>query len=139
MTADGRAQLVPASFMPGPEQPDLDYPLVLSTGRVLEHWHTGAMTRRAEMLDALSPTPLLHIHAEDAAALRLHEGQDIRIRSRHGELQAQLQISPEVRPGQVFLPFCYWEAAANVLTGSALDPAGKIPGFKVTAVQVAAL
>ncbi|MCV2351165.1 formate dehydrogenase subunit alpha [Paucibacter sp. Y2R2-4] len=139
MTADGRAQLVPASFMPGPEQPDLDYPLVLSTGRVLEHWHTGAMTRRAEMLDALSPTPLLHIHSEDAAALRLHEGQDIRIRSRHGELQAQLQISPEVRPGQVFLPFCYWEAAANVLTGSALDPWGKIPGFKVTAVQVAAI
>ena len=138
LTPNGRAQLVPASFMPGPEQPDLDYPLVLATGRVLEHWHTGAMTRRAATLDALSPTPLLHVHAEDAATLRLHEGQAIRIRSRHGELQAQLQISPEVRPGQVFLPFCYWEAAANVLTGSALDPAGKIPGFKVTAVQVVA-
>ncbi|WP_310389724.1 formate dehydrogenase subunit alpha [Roseateles sp.] len=137
-TPSGRAQLVPASFMPGPEQPDLDYPLVLGTGRVLEHWHTGAMTRRAEVLDALSPEPLLSMHAEDAAALRLHEGQPIRMASRHGELQAQLQISPEVRRGQVFLPFCYWEAAANVLTGSALDPTGKIPGFKVTAVRVSA-
>ncbi|MBT9490997.1 MAG: formate dehydrogenase subunit alpha [Paucibacter sp.] len=137
-TQSGRAQLVPASFMPGPEQPDLAYPLVLSTGRVLEHWHTGAMTRRAEVLDALSPTPQLSMHAEDAAALRLHEGQAIRMASRHGELQALLQISPEVRPGQVFLPFCYWEAAANLLTGSALDPAGKIPGFKVTAVRVSA-
>ncbi|MCV2360104.1 formate dehydrogenase subunit alpha [Paucibacter sp. TC2R-5] len=138
-TPSGRAQLVPASFMPGPEQPDQDYPLVLSTGRVLEHWHTGAMTRRAEVLDALSPQPLLSMHAEDAAALRLDDAQAIVIASRHGTLQALLQISPEVRRGQVFLPFCYWEAAANVLTGSALDPAGKIPGFKVTAVRVQAL
>ncbi len=137
-TPSGRAQLVPASFMPGPEQPDGNFPLVLSTGRVLEHWHTGAMTRRAEVLDALSPQPLLSMHAEDAAALRLEDGQAIVIASRHGTLHALLQISPEVRGGQVFLPFCYWEAAANVLTGSALDPAGKIPGFKVTAVRVQA-
>ena len=137
-TPSGRAQLVPASFMPGPEQPDQDFPLVLSTGRVLEHWHTGAMTRRAEVLDALSPEPLLGMHADDAAALCLRDGQAIHMSSRHGALQAQLQISPEVRRGQVFLPFCYWEAAANVLTGSALDPTGKIPGFKVTAVRVSA-
>ncbi|MBY0233496.1 MAG: formate dehydrogenase subunit alpha [Burkholderiaceae bacterium] len=138
-TADGRAQLVPARFMPGPEQPDRDYPLVLSTGRVLEHWHTGAMTRRASALEALSPTPLISMHPEDAAALYLDEGQLVRMSSRHGSLQAQVQLSPEVRLGQLFLPFCYWEAAANVLTGSALDPAGKIPGFKVTAVRVEAL
>ncbi|MCV2356798.1 formate dehydrogenase subunit alpha [Paucibacter sp. B2R-40] len=137
-TPSGRAQLVAASFMPGPEQPDQDYPLVLSTGRVLEHWHTGAMTRRAAVLDALSPAPQLSMHAEDAAALRLTDGQAISMASRHGTLQASLQISPEVRRGQVFLPFCYWEAAANVLTGSALDPTGKIPGFKVTAVRVQA-
>lgn len=111
----------------------------LSTGRVLEHWHTGAMTRRASALEALSPTPLISMHPEDAAALYLDEGQVVRMSSRHGSLQAQVQLSPEVRLGQLFLPFCYWEAAANVLTGSALDPAGKIPGFKVTAVRVEAL
>ncbi len=137
-TADGRAQLVPARFMPGPEQPDARYPLVLATGRVLEHWHTGAMTRRAGMLDALSPEPLISLHPEDAARYRLAEGQQVAMVSQHGRIEARLQISPEVQPGQVFLPFCYWEAAANRLTGSALDPSGKIPGFKVTAVRLEA-
>jgi formate dehydrogenase major subunit len=122
--------------MPGPEQPDADYPLVLATGRVLEHWHGGAMTRRASVLEALSPQPLISLHPEDAASLRLHEAQVVTMSSRHGGVRAQLQISPEVQPGQVFLPFCYWEAAANTLTGSALDPSGKIPGFKVTAVRL---
>jgi len=137
-TSDGRGQLVPARFMPGPEQPDADYPLILSTGRLLEHWHTGAMTRRAEVLDALSPQPLINLHPEDAAALYLDDGQAVTMASRHGSLQALVQLSPEVQLGQVFLPFCYWEAAANLLTGSALDPAGKIPGFKVTAVRLTA-
>lgn len=137
-TPDGLAQLMPTCFMPGPEQPDADYPLVLATGRVLEHWHGGAMTRRASVLEALSPQPLISLHPEDAATLRLHEGQIVTMRSRHGVVQAQLQISPEVQSGQVFLPFCYWEAAANTLTGSALDPSGKIPGFKVTAVRLEA-
>ena len=138
-TPDGRALLVPARFMPGPEQPDRDYPLILSTGRVLEHWHTGAMTRRASALDALSPEPQISMHPQDAAALRLQEGQTVQMASRHGHVQALLQLSPEVLPGQVFLPFCYWEAAANLLTGSALDPAGKIPGFKMTAVRCSAV
>lgn len=138
-TADGRAQLMPTRFTPGPEQPDAQFPLVLATGRVLEHWHTGAMTRRASALEALSPQPLISMHPEDMAALQLHEGQAVRMSSRFGDLQALLQPSPEVRQGQVFLPFCYWEAAANLLTGSALDPSGKIPGFKVTAVTVQAL
>ena len=138
-TPDGRALLVPARFMPGPEQPDRDYPLILSTGRVLEHWHTGAMTRRASALDALSPEPQISMHPQDAAALHLQEGQTVQMDSRHGHVQALLQLSPEVLPGQVFLPFCYWEAAANLLTGSALDPAGKIPGFKMTAVRCSAV
>ncbi|TDP72699.1 formate dehydrogenase subunit alpha [Roseateles toxinivorans] len=137
--ADGRSQLVPATFTPGPEQPDAQYPLVLTTGRVLEHWHTGAMTRRATALEALAPAPQINIHPEDAAGLHLHDGQTVDLRSRHGQVQAQVQLSREVQPGQVFLPFCYWEAAANLLTGDALDAVGKIPGFKVTAVRVEAL
>nr|WP_316641902.1 formate dehydrogenase subunit alpha [uncultured Roseateles sp.] len=136
---DGRSLLVPATFTPGPEQPDTQYPLVLTTGRVLEHWHTGAMTRRATALEALAPAPQINIHPEDAAGLHLHDGQTVDLRSRHGQVQAQVQLSREVQPGQVFLPFCYWEAAANLLTGDALDAVGKIPGFKVTAVRVEAL
>ncbi|EHR70378.1 formate dehydrogenase, alpha subunit, archaeal-type [Burkholderiales bacterium JOSHI_001] len=138
-TADGKATLVPARFMPGPEQPDTDYPLVIATGRVLEHWHTGSMTRRADMLDALAPQALVSLHPTDAAALNVVSGQRIRVQSRHGQIDAVADVNEVVRLGQLFVPFAYWEAAANKLTGDAIDPFGKIPGFKVTAVKVLAL
>jgi formate dehydrogenase major subunit len=135
-TADGRATLVPTSFRPSPETRDGDYPFVLTTGRVLEHWHTGAMTRHASMLDALAPLPLVNLHPDDAAPLGIRDGQTVELATRHGALKAVASLSPEVQRGQIFMAFAYWEAAANRLTGDALDPVGKIPGFKVTAAAV---
>jgi formate dehydrogenase major subunit len=138
-TPDGRATLRPSTFAAGPEQTDSTYPFVLSTGRVLEHWHTGSMTRRASMLDALAPIPLLFINVGDAARLNIRNGDTITVSSRHGAVSANADVSELVQRGQVFLPFAYWEAAANKLTGDALDPFGKIPGFKVTAVKLVPL
>lgn len=135
-TADGRATLKPAQFALGVELASDEFPLILSTGRVLEHWHTGAMTRRASMLDALAPVPTISISVHDAERLSITEGAPVRLESRHGGVEAAVHISEAVARGQVFMPFAYWEAAANKLTGDALDPFGKIPGFKVTAVKV---
>jgi formate dehydrogenase major subunit len=134
----GRAQLVPTRFMPGPEQPDQQYPLLLTTGRVLEHWHTGAMTRRSAVLDALLPTPQICIHPQDAATYQVRDGQGLTLSSHHGQVHANAKLTREVQPGELFLPFCYWEAAANLLTGETLDAVAKIPGFKVTAVRIVA-
>ena len=138
-TADGRATVVPTAFRPGAERVDAEYPFVLTTGRVLEHWHTGAMTRHASMLDAIAPEALASMHPSDALDLGVRDGQAVRLSTRHGAVQARAWISTEVQPGQVFLPFAFWEAAANKLTGDALDAVAKIPGFKVTAVKIAAL
>jgi formate dehydrogenase major subunit len=135
-TDDGRAHLVPTRYAPGPEQREDAYPLTLSTGRVLEHWHTGAMTRRARVLDALAPTAPVALHPADIAALDLSAGQTVRVVSRHGSVEAVLESHDGVQRGQAFMPFAYVEAAANRLTGDALDPVAKIPGFKVTAVRV---
>ncbi|MFN3630010.1 MAG: molybdopterin oxidoreductase family protein, partial [Casimicrobiaceae bacterium] len=135
-TADGRGQLQPLAYRPGPEQPDPDYPFVLATGRLLEHWHTGAMTRRARVLDQLAAEAEIAIHPADADALGLAEGAPVTVATRHGQVTARCRRSPQLQRGQLFLPFAYWEAAANQLTGSALDPAGKIPGFKVTAARI---
>jgi formate dehydrogenase major subunit len=137
-TADGRATVVPTSFRPGAEQTDADYPFVLTTGRVLEHWHTGAMTRHASMLDALAPEALATLHPFDAQRLGIADGAMIELATRHGAVRARACVSAEVRRGQVFMPFAFWEAAANKLTGDALDAVAKIPGFKVTAMRVAA-
>ena len=137
-TADGRALLVPTQFRPGAEQADAAYPFLLTTGRVLEHWHTGAMTRHASMLDAIAPQALALLHPLDAARLGVADGAPVELATRHGAVSAAASLSDEVQQGQVFLPFAYWEAAANKLTGDALDAAAKIPGFKVTAVRVTA-
>ena len=138
-TADGRATLVPTTYQPGVERPDADYPLVLATGRLLEHWHTGAMTRHARTLDALEPEPMATLHPGDAAALGIADGAPIELATRHGAVRARANLSTEVHRGQVFMAFAFWEAAANKLTGDTLDAVAKIPGFKVTAVKVAPL
>ncbi len=137
-TSDGRATLTPTTFAQGVEVASEAYPLILSTGRVLEHWHTGAMTRRASVLDQLAPTPTIAMHRDDAQRFAIAQGARVTMSSRHGEVEAVAEISETVARGQVFMPFAYWEAAANKLTGDALDPFGKIPGFKVTAVSVQA-
>jgi formate dehydrogenase major subunit len=138
-TADGRVRLVPASLIPANEQPDAEYPLVLITGRQLEHWHTGSMTRRAMVLDALEPAATASMCGADMARMQLQPGQSIRVLSRRGSVDLQLRQDDGTPAGSVFIPFAYQEAAANLLTNSALDPFGKIPEFKFCAVRIEAV
>ncbi len=135
-TADGRARLSPAAYAHGPELPDDEFPLVLITGRQLEHWHTGAMTRRASVLDAIEPMPTISLHRDSLVRFGLQAGDAITVESHHGTVTAYARADDALMPGQLFLPFAYREAAANLLTGDALDPFGKIPGFKFTAAAV---
>ena len=136
-TPNGRVQLVPADIIAPDERPDADYPMVLITGRQLEHWHTGAMTRRASVLDALDPAPTVSMHGDDLARLGLQPGGCARVQSRRGEVELMVRRDDGTPPGSVFIPFAYREAAANLLTNAALDPFGKIPEFKYCAVRVA--
>jgi formate dehydrogenase major subunit len=137
-TADGLAKFVPAEYghAEGDEHPDDEYPFVLITGRVLEHWHTGAMTRRASVLDAIEPAPMVSIHPLDLRDIGLEAGEAIRLKTRRGELVAHARTDPGIPRGAVFIPFCYVEAAANLLTNPALDPFGKIPEFKYCGVRI---
>ncbi|MDQ4021359.1 MAG: molybdopterin-dependent oxidoreductase, partial [Actinomycetota bacterium] len=135
-TDDGLAHLVPAQWLPAKELPDADYPLVLNTGRLLEHWHTGSMTRRSYALDAIAPQAEVYVHPKDAADRGLVHGEMVRVRSRRGEIELRLKVSHREAPGNCFIPFHFREAAANVLTIDEIDPYGKIPEFKFCAVQV---
>ena len=135
-TPDGRVKLVPADIIPADERPDADYPLVLITGRQLEHWHTGSMTRRSGVLDALEPAPTVSLHGDDLARLGVAPGQPLRVASRRGAVVLTARQDDGTPPGTVFIPFAYVEAAANLLTNAALDPFGKIPELKYCAVRV---
>ena len=135
-TDDGLAHLVPAQWLPAKELPDADYPLVLNTGRLLEHWHTGSMTRRSYALDAIAPQAEVYVHPKDAADRGLAHGEMVRVRSRRGEIELRLKVSHREAPGNCFIPFHFREAAANVLTIDEIDPYGKIPEFKFCAVQI---
>jgi len=135
-TASGRGRFVPAGLIPADEQPDLDYPFVLITGRQLEHWHTGAMTRRSEVLNAIESFPIVSLNPKDLADLEVQPGAVIEVMSRRGKLRAHARVDDGLQVGEVFIPFCYQEAAANLLTNEALDPYGKIPEFKYCAVSV---
>ena len=135
-TPDGRGLLVPAEVLPPDELPDAEYPMILSTGRLLEHWHTGAITRRAAVLDAIEPEPTVQIHPEDLGRLGLGAGDFVRVTTRRGSIALKARSDRDIPPGLVFIPFCYVEAAANLLTNPALDPFGKIPEFKFCAARV---
>jgi formate dehydrogenase major subunit len=135
-TPDGRVKLVPVDIIPANERPDADYPFVLIAGRQLEHWHTGSMTRRSEVLDALEPSATASLNGADLARLGLQAGDTIRVASRRGEVTLQARRDDGTPAGTVFIPFAYVEAAANLLTNAALDPFGKIPEFKYCAVRV---
>ncbi|HEY9080912.1 formate dehydrogenase subunit alpha [Magnetovibrio sp.] len=132
----GKGRLVPAHYSPPDEEPDAAYPFVLTTGRMLEHWHTGAMTRRASVLDALEPSPVISMHPGDLQRLDLEPGAHVRLSSRRGTLSAATRSDRDVPPGVVFLSFAFHEAAANLLTNPALDPFGKIAELKYCAVKV---
>ncbi len=135
-TPTGRARFVPADIIPANERPDAEYPFVLITGRQLEHWHTGAMTRRATVLDAIEPEATALIHPLDLDALGAKPGEVISVASRRGIVSLYARADDGTPRGAVFIPFCFYEAAANLLTNPALDPVGKIPEFKYCAVKV---
>jgi len=135
-TASGRGRLVPAAIIPPAEEPDEEYPMVLTTGRQLEHWHTGAITRRASMLDELEPEAVASLAPAELRRLGIAAGDQIRVTTRRGTIELKARADSGVAPGQVFIPFCYAEAAANVLTNPQLDPIGKIPEYKFCAAKV---
>ncbi len=135
-TADGRAKIVPADLLPPDEVPDAEFPLVLTTGRLLEHWHTGSMTRRAGVLDAIEPVGIAAMNPRDMQRRGLHQGDRITVETRRGVLEAILRADREVAEGSVFMPFCFAESPANRLTNPKLDPFGKIPEFKYCAARV---
>jgi formate dehydrogenase major subunit len=135
-TASGRARFSPADVAPPDEVPDANYPLVLSTGRVLEHWHTGSMTRRTGVLDAIEPEAFAFLSPRELARHGLSAGDPIRLETRRGEIGVRVRADRDVPEGMVFMPFCWSEAAANLLTNPALDPFGKIPEFKFCAVRI---
>ncbi len=135
-TSTGRAKFVPASIVPPDELPDADYPMILTTGRQLEHWHTGAMTRRASVLDALEPSPTASLNPATLARLGIAPGEALRVSTRRGSIVLAARADAGVQPDVVFIPFAYVEAAANLLTNPQLDPIGKIPEFKFCAARV---
>ena len=133
---EGRARFTPAQVVSPDETPDADYPFVLITGRQLEHWHTGSMTRRSDVLDTLEPEANCSLHPETLEDLGVAPGQYVRLSTRRGSLTVMARADYAISRSNVFLPFAYVEAAANILTNDALDPFGKIPEFKFSAVRV---
>ena len=138
-TPTGRGKLVPASIIPPDELPDETYPMILTTGRQLEHWHTGAMTRRASVLDELEPEAVVSLSPDDMTQKNIEPGDMVRVSTRRGVLELRARADDAIPSGMVFIPFCYAESPANVLTNQALDPYGKIPEFKFCAVRVETL
>ncbi|WP_299970307.1 formate dehydrogenase subunit alpha [uncultured Roseobacter sp.] len=137
-TADGRARLVPTDLVPPDELPDEDYPMVLTTGRMLEHWHTGAMTRRATHLNAQESEAVVSMHPKDIGRMGFERGQKVSVETRRGAIELALRADRDVTQGMLFIPFCFVEAPANFLTNPQLDPFGKIPEFKYSAARVVA-
>ena len=134
--ADGRAKFTPADVIAPDEAPDAEYPMILTTGRQLEHWHTGSMTRRSKVLDGLEPEANCSLHPSTLRKLGVEPGGMLRLSTRRGSIVIMARMDRAVAPDMVFLPFAYVEAAANILTNPAVDPYGKIPEFKFSAVKV---
>ena len=138
-TADGRGRIVPADLLPPDEVPDEQYPLVLTTGRLLEHWHTGAMTRRSGVLDEIEPQGIAVMNPYEIERQGLEAGQMVSVETRRGTVEAVLRSDREVADGMIFMPFCFNESPANRLTNPQLDPYGKIPEFKYCAAKIGGL
>jgi formate dehydrogenase major subunit len=135
-TSDGLAHLVPAQWLPADELPNPEFPFILNTGRLLEHWHTGSMTRRSFALATIAPRAEVYVNPDDAEELGLvHDGL-ARVSSRRGQITLHVNVSHREARGNVFIAFHFREAAANLLTNDAIDPFGKIPEFKFCAVRL---
>jgi formate dehydrogenase major subunit len=135
-TADGRAIFVPVEYVAPEELPDAEYPFVMNTGRQMYHWHTGTMSRRSTGLDSREPVPVMDINPRDALELGIGEGETVRVTSRRGSMLIGARLSDRQARGQIFIPFHFREAAANLLTNPRLDPYAKIAEFKISAVRV---
>ena len=136
-TPDGLGVLMPIEFIPAAELPDEEYPFTLTTGRILFHWHTGSMTRRSATLDREVPTGYVEINTEDAAEMGIKNKEMVRVKTRRGEIEIAARVTPDIMKGIIFVPFHFVECAANTLTQSfALDPAAKMPEFKVSAASL---
>lgn len=138
-TPDGRARFLPVGHRPAAEEPDAEYPVLLTTGRVLAQYQSGAQTRRVAGLNAAAPGPFVQLHPHLAERLGVAEGEDVAVVSRRGRAVAPARISRDIRPDTVFMPF-HWPGAgrANTLTNPALDPTSRMPEFKVCAVRLEA-
>jgi formate dehydrogenase alpha subunit len=132
----GRGKFHAIQFQEAAELPDEEYPFILTTGRLMFHWHTGTMTRRSEKLEQEVPEAYVEMHPDDAVRVGLNGNRRARVASRRGEIELLVRVTPSIRPGVVFIPFHFAEAAANALTNAALDPVAKIPEYKVCAVKV---
>jgi len=135
-TANGRGKIVPAKLIPPAELPDDDFPMILTTGRLLEHWHTGSMTRRATVLDHIEPEAIVSMNRWDMKRMTINPGDQVLVKTKRGSIAIKVRSDKEIPEGMVFIPFCFAEAAANVLTNPQLDPIGKIPEFKFSAANV---
>ena len=133
---DGIGVFAPIEWKPPAEVPDEEYPFVLTTGRILWHWHTGSMTRRSETLDSEVPTGWIEINTEDAKELGIQNKEMVRVLTRRGSVEAPAKVTPDIMKGVMFMPFHFAECAANILTHNALDPIAKIPEFKACSVKV---
>ncbi len=135
-TDDGRGRFVPADYVEAAELPDTKYPFIFVTGRQLEHWHTGTMTRHSRVLDAIEPGPCVMINPTDLEKFELKSGDILVIESRRGKIAATTRADEHMLEGVVMMPFTFSEAAANLITNEELDPYGKIPEFKFCAVKL---
>ena len=135
-TASGRARIVPTELRAPDEMPDAEYPMVLTTGRMLEHWHTGSMTRRASMLDLLEPEAICGLNPREMERMGLSPGDRVTVSTRRGAITLKARADRDIAEGMVFIPFAFAEAPANMLTNPQLDPFGKIPEFKFSAARV---
>ncbi len=132
----GLGQFHPVEYKPADEETDASFPIVLTTGRMLEHYHTGTMTRRSKALDGLVPGPFVEVSGADATQIEVEDGDPVRVTSRRGSIILPAKVGSRVDTGVLFIPFHFWEAAANVLTNPAADPTAGLPEFKVCAVKL---
>jgi len=136
-TDDGLGHFKPAEHKPPAEAPDSEYPLILTTGRLYFHWHTGTMTRRSKTLDSEVKAACVEINGEDAKELGIKNGQLVNVSTRRGKIKVMAKVTPDIKKGEIFMPFHFKEAAANLLTNNVLDPVAKIPEFKACAAKIA--
>tara|TARA_B100000989_G_C19477964_1_gene443814 strand:- start:752 stop:1297 length:546 start_codon:yes stop_codon:yes gene_type:complete len=135
-TVNKKGRLVPANVISPDEVPDKEYPFVLTTGRLLEHWHTGSMTMRASILNSIEPEPYVHVSKKDMRKNNLQQNDVVELSTRRGKVDVKVRFDRMIPEGMVFMPFCFENAPVNLLTNQALDPDGKIPELKYCAAKI---